>query len=94
MTTAPPSPAATCPRTSRDRPASIGMAEMLLNDGTIRLHLRTETGRRHDRRSAEGGEEGRSDLSDATLAHVAGLKPGTSQPLAPFPEPEIDPDSI
>jgi hypothetical protein len=27
-------------------------------------------------------------------AHLAGMKPGEKRPIPPFPEPEIDPDSV
>jgi hypothetical protein len=28
------------------------------------------------------------------VAHLGGMKPGEAKPIPPFPEPEIDPNSI
>lgn len=88
-----PPPRDTLPTHPDDQaPPSIGMAEMS-KDGTLRLHLRTE---------GDDGTIGEALLViarddpryAAMVAHVAGIAPGTSRPLPPFPEPEIDPGSI
>ncbi len=75
-----------------DAPKDVGMAEMD-KDGTLRLHLRTET--------ADGtiGEAmlivpPKDDRYAGMLAHLQGIQPGQAKPIPPFPEPVIDPDSI
>jgi hypothetical protein len=75
-----------------DTPRDVGMAEMD-KDGTLRLHLRTEL--------ADGtvGEAllivpPKDERYPAMKAHLAGMKPGEKRPIPPFPEPEIDPDSV
>lgn len=92
MSSVPPVPSGNLPDDYEDMPASVGMAEML-GDGTIHLHMRTEE------KDGTIGEALMIVKKDDKryrdiLAHVPGLKPGGTQPLAPFPEPEIDPDSI
>lgn len=92
MSTAPPVPSGNLPEDYEDHPATIGMAEML-KDGTLHLHLRTET------KDGTIGEAlrvvKRGDPTYAQMvAHVPGLKPGTSKPLPAFKEPEVDPDSV
>lgn len=73
-------------------PASVGMAEMK-DDGTLYLHLRTETG---DGTVGEAlmivpkDDKRYRDMLD----HLSGMKPGETRPIPPFPEPKVDPNSI
>jgi hypothetical protein len=73
-------------------PESVGTARMQA-DGTLRLFLRTET--------PEGmvgemvmvvppGDPRHADM----VRHLSGIQPGEARPIPPFPEPEIDPNSI
>lgn len=92
MSTAPPVPSGDLPEDYEEMPENVGMAEML-DDGTIHLHMRTAE------RNGTVGEALMIVKQDdpryaEMLAHVPGLEPGGAQPLRPFPEPEIDPDSI
>lgn len=75
-----------------EAPASVGSATMD-KDRTLRLMLRTET--------ADGmvGEMTMVVPPDdpryaGYVAHLGGMKPGDAKPIPPFPEPEIDPNSI
>ncbi len=75
-----------------DAPASVGMAEMQ-QDGTLHLHLRTET---------EDGTIGEALMVvpkedqryRGMVEHLSGLKPGETRSIPPFPEPEVDPGSV
>jgi hypothetical protein len=80
------------PASDPEAPASVGSATME-KDRTLRLMLRTET--------ADGmvGEMTMVVAPDdpryaGYVAHLGGMKPGDAKPIPPFPEPQIDPNSI
>jgi len=87
-----PPPRESLPDPDSEEPTSVGMAEME-RDGTLKMHLRTETG---------DGTIGEALLVVAPndkryadmVRHLGGLKPGEARAIPPFPEPKVDPDSI
>ena len=80
------------PASDPEAPASVGSADMD-EKGVLRLMLRTET--------ADGmiGEMTMLVPPDdpryaGFVAHLGGMQPGDAKSIPPFPEPEIDPNSI
>jgi len=72
-------------------PADVGSATML-DDGTLRLNLRSET----DHGIAESLliVSPNDARYSGMVKHLGGIKPGETCRIPPFPEPTIDPDTV
>jgi hypothetical protein len=87
-----PPPPEDLPDPDGDMPRSVGVATMS-EDGTLRLKLRTVGPRGEIGEALMVVKPGEARYA-SMRAHLAGLAPGGSIAIPPFPPKAIDPDSV